>query len=174
MVAMAGVAQAQPVSAADSLALSITVYNAAFRNGVETAYRAPLVCVRGLRPPPDPGDGPRESFQKRQVATADPPLAVLAALQKDRAMIVRPMSACRTEPLGEFNRSISTSLVVDTLTGERGISISASMPVFAKDGTFSFVTEYYQHGLSGGGWRCEGRRERDAWIIVKCTELWIS
>jgi hypothetical protein len=71
-------------------------------------------------------------------------------------MLIRPISACRTEPLRGSRRGVP--LVVDTVTGKRGISVSASEPVFASDGTFTVEMRYYEHGLSAAGWTCTGRR----------------
>jgi hypothetical protein len=152
-------AQAQgPTTAADSMALAITIYSVALSNGTETAHAASLpevVCVGGVRP------------------GVDPPRAVIDALQENRTLLVRAGSACRTEPL-IAKRSVS--LVVDTLTGKRGISIFANEPTFAGDDTFTFNTGYYQHGLSGGGWTCKGRRrsDRQGWEVLTCTLTWIS
>jgi hypothetical protein len=82
------------------------------------------------------------------------------------------MSACTTEPL---RGASAPSLVVDTLTGKRGISISATDPVFEDDGTFTVETHYYQNGLSSAGWECRGRRVIDErWEITTCKMLWIS
>ena len=159
----------EPKSAADTLALTLTIYTAAFTNGTQTAHAAAapeLVCVRGLT------THPLDQPLARMESQLDPPAAVLNALQKDRALLVRPMSACRREPLRPGTGSMS--LVVDTLTGKRGISISASTPVFGPSGTFFFTTGYYEHGRSAGGWTCEGRRERDSWVITKCEMRWIS
>jgi hypothetical protein len=171
LVAIAtGVGCAQgPSTAADSLALTLTIYATAFTNGTQTAHadRLPeVVCVRGLTT--SALDRPLGRTESEQ----DPPAAVLTALRKDRALLVRPMSACRREPLRAGTGSMS--LVVDTLTGKRGISISASTPVFRPSGTFTFTTSYYQGGRSAGGWTCEGRRERDAWVVTKCELGWIS
>lgn len=151
--------QAQgPTTRADSVALVIAIYGVAFTNGTQTAHAATLpdlVCVQGPRP------------------GVDPPRAVLDALQRDRSLLVRPMSACKTEPLGGATRGIS--LVVDTLTGKRGISVSAGEPKFEADGSFTVETGYYQHGLSGAGWLCRGRRRSDqGWEITSCTMRWIS
>ena len=148
-----------PRTYSDSLALAISIYSVALTNGTQTAHaadHAQLVCVKGTQP------------------NADPPAAVLAALQSNRTLLIRPMSACRQEPLGG-PAPRGASLVVDTLTGKRGIWVSAGVPVFNADGTFGVETRYYQHGLSGAGWQCRGKRRSDGgWEITTCTMLWIS
>ena len=141
----------------DSLAMTIAIYTTAFTNGTGTAHGAAqpeVVCVRGF------------------AARTDPPAEVIAALQKDRTMLVRPMSVCRVDPLSGAARSVS--LVVDTLTGKRGISIGVSSLVVSDNGSFTFRTGYYQHGLSAASYKCEGRRDRGAWIVTGCTLEWIS
>jgi hypothetical protein len=146
-----------PTTGADSLALMNAIYLVALSNGTQTAHAATgpeVVCARGLRP------------------DSDPPAAVIDALQKDRSLLIRPMSACIQEPVRSTRDG---SLVVDTLTGKRGISISVTEPVFAADGSFKFDTGYYQHGLSSAGWTCFGRRRSDqAWEVTRCTMNWIS
>ena len=82
------------------------------------------------------------------------------------------MSVCKVDPIPrEMPRA---SLVVDTLTGKRGISVGADAPVFNDDGTFSVNVEYYQHGLSSAFWACSGRRTTDGWKIESCNLEWIS
>lgn len=146
-------------AADDSLALLIAVYGAAFSNGTRTAHAAALpelVCIRGIGP------------------AVDPPAGVLEAMRRGRTILVRPMSVCRVEPPGADRRQSGNSLVIDTLTGKRGISIHASAPKFDSDSTFSFDTDYYQHGLSAGGFTCIGRRERGTWVVMRCDLRWIS
>lgn len=147
----------QARTSGDSLAMMIAAYTTAFTNGTGTAHGAAkpeVVCVQGL------------------AARSDPPAEVVAALQKDRTMLVRPMSGCRIEPLSGATRSVS--LVVDTLTGKRGISIGVSSLVVSDDGSFTFRTGYYQHGLSAASYKCEGRRDRGAWVVTACKLEWIS
>jgi hypothetical protein len=117
VLASAPAAHAQgPTSAADSLALMQAIYRVAFSNGTQTAHAAALpelVCVKGQPP------------------NTDPPQVVLDTLQAGRVLLVRPMSACTIDP--RVTARSSTSLVVDTLTGKRGISIAAAAPKFASD-----------------------------------------
>ena len=149
-----------PTTSADSLELAKVIYGVALTNGTQTAHsaaQAELVCVQGPR------------------AGVDPPSAILDALQKDRSLLIRPMSACRQEPLMLQSLIDKTSLIVDTVTGKRGISISAGEPKFGADETFTVTTGYYQHGLSSAQWTCSGRRRADrSWEIARCTLLWIS
>jgi hypothetical protein len=146
-----------PQTHADSIALAIAVYGVALSNGTQTSHgsvQPELVCVRGVTP------------------AKDPPAEVIAALQENRTLLVRPMSAFKTEPLG---RSINQALVVDTLTGKRAVSISTGAPEFELDGSFKVETAYYEHGLSAGGWLCKGKRRADrTWQVTTCTMLWIS
>jgi hypothetical protein len=163
-----GFAQA-PTTAADSLAVTIAIYTAAFGNGTQTAHTGKLpevVCVRGIT------TTPLDRPMGRVESELDPPAEVVAALQKDRTLLVRPMSACRREQ--RRPEAGSMSLIVDTLSGKRGISISVSTPVFGPSGTFTFTTGYYEGMRSSGGWTCEGRRERSAWVVTKCEMRWIS
>lgn len=155
---ISGRANAQePATPADSISLMIAIYEVALTNGIRTAHAAALpelVCVRGLG------------------GVGDPPQAVLDALAKKSALLVRPLSACRIEPLREIS---SVSLVVDTLTGKRGISISAGEPKFEPDGSFTVDIGYHQHGLSGASWLCEGRRRSDnGWEMTSCQMRGIS
>src|SRR5687768_311372 len=95
-----GSAQDIRVSAADTLALAVTIFRVAFSNGTQTAHAAAqpeLVCVG------------------RASELGDPPTAVIDSLQSGRTLLVRPISACRREPLGRSTRGVS--LMVDTLTG---------------------------------------------------------
>lgn len=145
-------------SATDSLALAVTIYRVAFSNGTQTAHgvaKPELVCVRG------------------NPWTADPPLAIVDSLQRGTTHLLRPNSACRQDRPTSAARGVS--LVVDTLTGKRGISIAASEPVFSADGTFTFETNYYEHGLSSASWDCSGRRVGpERWEIVACRLTRIS
>ena len=147
-----------PQTRADSISLAIAIYEVAVSNGTQTAHsdaKAALVCVGG--------------FQR----ATDPPAEVLEALRARRTLLIRPLSACKREPLG--SESGGGSLVVDTLTGARGISVSSTAPVFDAEGVFVVNTRYYEAGLSAGEWRCRGRRRPDgAWAITTCTMLWIS
>ena len=149
-----------PVSRADSLELSTVIFRTAIEHATRTSYRAPhprLVCLAA---------GEQRS--------ADPFPEVIAALQSIDSLVVRPMSACRREPLGSFAASTRTPLVVDTLTGKRGIMISASNPRFADDGTLTVEVGYYEHGLSSAGWTCTGRRQSIGWAITTCRMTRIS
>lgn len=147
-----------PTTQADSAALAVAIYRVAFTNGTHTAHAATLpdvVCVQGQRPGVDPSP------------------AILDSLQEGRSSLVRPMSACKIQALRGSPRGVS--LVVDTLTGKRGITVWAGEPTFAADGSFTVDTRYYQHGLSAGDWRCKGRRRSDqGWEITSCTLLRIS
>jgi hypothetical protein len=147
-----------PGTRADSLALAIAIYEVAVSNGTQTAHAdttPALVCVGGNQP------------------ATDPPAEVLEALRARRTLLIRPLSACKTEPLSR--EGWGRSLVVDTLTGARGISVSATAPTFGAKSAFVFNTHYYQNGLSAGEWQCRGKRRSDGgWAITTCTMLWIS
>lgn len=148
-------AQASSLTASDSTALLTAVYGTALNNGLRTAHageRPALVCVDGL-------SGSRLD-------------TVLSALRDSTQRLVRPASACRVEPLRGSRRG--RSLVVDTLTGARGIMIRATLLHLVGDGSFTFNTTYYEHGLSGADWECTGQRRGPLWTIVSCTLTRIS
>ena len=148
-------AQAGSLTAPDSIALLTAVYGTALNNGLRTAHaneRPALVCVDGL-------SGSRLD-------------AVLAALRDSTQRLVRPASACRVEPRRGSPRG--RSLVVDTLTGARGIMIRAALLHLVDDRSVTFTTTYYEHGLSGADWVCIGQRRGRLWTIVSCTLTRIS
>ena len=150
VAAYAAGAHAQvPRTAADSLAAMTVMYQKAVDNGMHSAHAAEkpmLICVAG--------------FQN------GPPPALLAALSKSDGLLFRASSACRIEPL----RSPSTgqSLVVDTLSGRRGIEIRVSHVAFGESGALFFRTHYYENGRSGADWDCTGARRGETWEIVSC------
>jgi hypothetical protein len=149
-------AQANSLTTSDSVALLTAIYGTALNNGLRTAHaseRPELVCVDGLRG-----------------SLLD---AVVAALRDSTQRLVRPALACRVEPLRASPRT-SRSLVVDTLTGARGILIRATLPQLADNGSFTFSTTYYEHGLSGADWECAGQRRGQVWTIVSCILTRIS
>ena len=148
-------AQTSSLTASDSIALLTAVYGTALNNGLRTAHaseRPAIVCVDGL-----------------SGSLLD---AVLAALRDSTPRLVRPASACRVEPLRDSPRG--RSLVADTLTGARGIMIRATLRHLAEDGSFTFDTTYYEHGLSGADWECTGQRRGQLWTIASCTLTRIS
>jgi|GEM_PF-6526492 len=155
-VACAAGAHAQaPRTAADSLAAMTVMYKKAVDNGMRTAHAAQkptLICVAG--------------FQNA------PPPALLAALSKSDGLLFRAASACRIEPV----RSPSTgqSLVVDTLTGRRGIEIRVTQVSFGESGALFFQTHYYENGRSAADWDCTGARRGETWEIVSCLMTRIS
>ena len=155
-----------PTTGPDSAALWGVIFRAAVDSGLRTSYpaaRPRLVCVafhRSVR-----ADGTVE-------ALSDPPAGVIATLAQIDSLIVRPVSACRLEPLGDGLSEIP--LMVDALTRKRGIRVSASSPQFAPNGSFTVLLGYYEHGLSSAGWTCTGRRGRVTWEITTCRMDWIS
>ena len=142
----------RPTTLADSLALELAIYTTALNNGEATAHAAAdpdVICVERWHPDPDLRPSTFE------------------ALRKDRTILIRPMSACIRDQPGPGQSGLS--LFVDTLTGTRGISIWAGRPNFMFDGTFTFPTNYYQHGRSGAIWTCTGRRlDVEQWEISSC------
>ena len=155
LVAVSSLKAQIPRTRADSKDILVIMYHNAFQNGLKTAHasEAPaLVCV---------------GRDKK-----DAPLFVLSALADSTRLLIRPLSACRTEPL----RSPSTgqSLVVDTLTGKRGITIDVYGPAFNADGTFTFWTSYYENGRSAGDWECIGEAKGFGWQVASCRLTRIS
>jgi len=146
-----------PTSAADSLELAIVILRSAIQNGVTTAYPATLprlVCVATLDP------------------RADPPPSALPMLASPDSFVIRPQSACRVDSLP--SSLTEQPLILDTLTGQRGIEVSASNPTFLQDGSFVVRLYYYEHGLSSAAWTCTGRRVASGWQIESCTLNWVS
>jgi hypothetical protein len=146
---------AVPQTGADSILLMTTLYRTAFANGLRTAHameKPALVCVAGT--------------------AGDPLPAVVAALADSTTFLVRPKSACRVEPLQ--SPSTGKSLVVDTLTGRRGIVITVTDVAFDSSNGFTFHTTYYENGRSGAYWDCRGRRTGVRWEVVSCRMTGIS
>lgn len=98
--------------------------------------------------------------------------AVLLALRDSTTRLLRSAPGCRVEPLRGSTRG--QALVVDTLTGARGILIRANLTKVADDGTFAFTTSYYEHGLSAGDWNCTGERRGKVWTVTSCILTRIS
>ena len=151
----AGAHAQAPRTAADSLMAMTVMYRQAVDNGMRSAHAAEkptLICVAGF--------------------PSEPPPALLAALNESIELLIRASSACRTEPL----RSPSTgrSLVVDTLTGRRGIEVRVSRVMFGANGTLLFQTSYYENGRSAADWDCVGARRGETWEIVSCRMTRIS
>lgn len=148
-------AQAGSLTNADSVALLTAIYGTALNNGLRTAHaneRPSLVCVDGLSGP-----------------ILD---AVLLALRDSTSRLLRSAVGCRVEPLRGTRDG--KALVVDTLTGARGILIRANLTTVADDGTFAFRTSYYENGLSGGDWDCTGERRGKVWAVTFCRLTRIS
>ena len=144
-----GAQSAAPQSRVDSAALMTALYRTAFANGARTAHaleRPALVCVGG--------------------ASGDPSAAIVAALADSTPLLVRPRSACRVEPLS--SPSTGKSLVVDTLTGRRGVVITVDGLAFDANGAFTFRTTYYENGSSAADWDCAGRRVGARWEVTSC------
>ena len=142
------------LTTADSVSLLIAAYGTALNNGLRTAAdkQPGVVCVDGL------SDSLRDD--------------VLTALRDSTQRLLRPVLACRVEPLRSSVRG--RSLVVDTLTGNRGIIIHATILQMADNGTFAFRTSYYEHGSSGADWNCEGQKRGQFWAVVSCRLTRIS
>jgi hypothetical protein len=164
-VCIAVLLSASPVAAqgwltpGDSIAMLITAYETAFRNGLGTAHGSNdttgVVCV----------DAPEGML------LAD---TVLTTLQASRRVLVRRSTACRRDATSDFGHSVSRSLMIDTLTGRRGIRISVGKITVSADGNFSFETTYWQHMLSSAGYACKGRRRGAGWEVSECKMMWIS
>ncbi len=147
-----------PLDRADSLALIVAIYEMAVTNGIRVAHadtRPEVVCIAGAK------------------TSADPPAEVMEALKPRPDIIFRPRSACRIEPV-EPPQS-SRSLVVDNITGRRGIVVTAEQPRMAPDGSFVVVMTYYEHGLSSAVFACQGgRRDDGRWEVSLCRMPVIS
>ena len=151
----AGAHAQAPRTAADSLAAMTVTYRQAVDNGMRTAHaseKPTLICVAGFE--------------------NGPPPALLAAMNNSDGLLYRASSACRIEPL----RSPSTgrSLVVDTLTGRRGLEVRVSRVTFGANGSLLFQTSYYENGRSAADWDCIGARRGETWEIVSCRMTRIS
>ena len=147
--------QPSPHDRFDTASLWIELYRKALDLGLRTAHASEepvLVCVAGV-------DG-------RILAS------VVDALAESTTLLVRPNSACRQEPL--FSAPRGRSLVVDTLTGRRGIQIRADGLNVDSTGGFTMRLSYYEHGLSSAFWRCRGQRTATKWEVTECTMTSIS
>jgi hypothetical protein len=162
-----GAAAAQAASApapADSTALAVALFRTAIDLAQRTAHGAAaseVVCLSRRRRSRLAGDGTPGS--------AAPDSAVVARLQaemREELPIVRPVNACRVDPLGSAPRSVS--LVVERATGRRGLLVWATAPTADGPGRLSVEVGYYQHGLSAADWRCAVRREGEGWLVDGC------
>ena len=136
-------------TAADSLAAMTVIYRQADDNGMRTAHaseKPTLICVAGF--------------------PSEPPPALLAAQSKSDGLLFRASTACRIEPLS--SPSTGRSLVVDTLTGRRGIEVRVSRVMFDANGSLLFQTSYYETGRSVADLDCIGARRGETWEIVSC------
>ena len=148
-------AQSTATGPQDTLAVLTVLYRRAFELGLRTAHaseKPALVCIAAGR--------------------SDPVASFVSTLADSSSLLVRPASACRTEPLGI--PSTSGSLVVDTLTGRRGIKINVFNLAFPTADAYSAHITYWENGLSGAYWECTGRRQRGRWDIPSCRMTSIS
>jgi hypothetical protein len=155
---LSGQGSPAPATGADTLQLTIVILQTAVSLGIKTAYSASLprlICV-----------------SLKGTGESDPSPAALAALQKPDSLVLRPISACRNSAKDTLRTDVP--LLIDTVSGQRGISVSASQPLFGSDGTFRTEIGYYEHGLSSAGWTCIGRREPAGWRVTSCKMNWIS
>jgi hypothetical protein len=154
----------RPAARASSAAqpdLVVAVLQTAIRYALDTAYRPEVVCVSDLN------DG--RAGEAREL---DPPAAVLSRLTVPRDILLRPISGCRQEPL---SRPVNRQLVVDTLTGKRGLRVRATAPIFTSRTSFTVRLGYYQGGLSAAEWICDGTVSRDSGVeITRCKLDWVS
>jgi hypothetical protein len=132
-----------PGSARDSVAFSIAVLQYA----LDSLAHDDMACVAD--------------------AGRDPTPRVLAAIAPARSRIVRPLSACRVD--SKRRPGDSTSLVVDTLTGRRGVRVEWNALTFDAAGGFVVGVVAYRNGLSATAWRCTGGRRARAWVVRACT-----
>ena len=142
-------------TAADSLAAMTVMYQQAVGNGMRTAHasgKPTLICIAGFE--------------------NGPPPVLFAAMNISNELLFRTSSACRIET--PQSPSTGRSLVVDTLTGRRGIEVRVSRVTFGANGSLLFQTSYYENGRSAADWDCIGARRGDTCEIVSCRMTRIS
>lgn len=150
--------------ATDSTALSIALFRAAVDLGRRTAHGAAapeVLCLARRLPPALAADWTAQY--------AEPDSAAVAQLRqelRDELPAVRPLTACRIDPIGAAPRSVS--LVVERATGRPGLLVWAAAPAGDGAGGLSVRVGYYEHGVSAADWRCAVRREGERWVVDGC------
>ena len=164
--ATAGAQDVFPATADDRIAVAVAAFRTAIVHGQLTAHgdAAPdVLCLAAMLP--------TSSTASLQSRLAEPDSSVVALL-RERFPAVRPISACRIEPLrGALD---NTSLVVERETGKRGLVIWIEP---AKRNTVGAVVArlgYYENGFSAADWVCAVRRIDDEWIVNACRMTRIS
>jgi len=141
---------------------------------LRTAVREALYTAHGAQPPQvvcvaidtvAAAEGPFKFV--------DPPASVIADLQRGRSLLIRASSACRMLP-PDASRPPRTPLVVDGVTGKRGIRVWMRTPQWAGPQTFTVQVGYDEHELSGGWWRCTMRKRSGSWEVAGCQLLGIA
>lgn len=143
---------------AGGLELTEVVFRSAVEHALRTASREPaprLVCL---------------SRSEREAI--DPSPAVVASLQRVDSLVVRPISGCRFDAVNRW--MTGHPLMLDTLTGQRGIKVWAAEPRVLEDRTFTVDIGYYAHGRSAAHWVCQGRRGSAGWEVSDCQLVRIS
>ena len=67
-----------------------------------------------------------------------------------------------------------TPLIVDGVTGKRGIRVWMRTPRWAGPQRFAVQVGYDEHELSGGWWRCTMRKRSGAWEVAGCQLLGVA
>ena len=141
---------------------------------LRTAVREALYTAHGAEPPQvvcvaidtvAAAEGPFKFI--------DPPASVIADLQRGRSLLIRAASACRMLA-PDAPRRPRTPLVVDGVTGKRGIRVWMRTPQPAGPQTFAVNVGYDEHELSGGWWQCTMRKRSGTWEVAGCQLLGVA
>jgi len=168
LLLVAGTVQAQPAAS------PVTADTALIAAVLRTAVREALYTAHGAEPPQVvcvaidtvvAAEGPFKLI--------DPPASVIADLQRGRSLLIRASSACRMLP-PEAARRPRTRLIVDGVTGKRGIKVWMRTPQPVGAQTFTVEVGYDEHELSAGWWRCTMRKRAGAWEVAGCQLLGIA
>lgn len=168
LLLVTGTAQAQPAAS------PVTADTALIAAILRTAVREALYTAHGAEPPQvvcvaidtvAAAEGPFKLI--------DPPASVIADLQHGRSLLIRASSACRMLP-PEAPRGRRTRLIVDGVTGKRGIKVWMRTPQPVGAQTFTVEVGYDEHELSGGWWRCTMRKRSGTWEVAGCQLLGIA
>jgi hypothetical protein len=156
-----GAQQSGIVAPIDSTALAVAVFRTAIVQGQLTAHGRAIPEVLCLA-----------TASRRAGQRYGEPDSIVVARVREQVQMVRPISACRIDPLQ--GAPWNTSLVVETATGRRGLVIWVDTPQRDSTGAVTVHIGYYEHGLSGADWMCAVRAGQTDWIVNACRMISIS
>ena len=155
-----GAQKSRGADSRDSVALAVAVFRTAIVHGQLTAHGGSIPEVLCL------------AVAQRVGQRFGEPDSTVVARVRVQTPTVRPMSACRIDPLrGAADHS---SLVVERETGRRGLVIWMDTPKPDSTGALTVHVGYYEHGLSAADWICAVRPGEADWIVNACRMISIS